>query len=149
MFKAPSRESLEPDGARPGGAHVKHQPSNICIIDDETHLLELFEQALEQEGHNVNAFPNREAFLEFAAIEQPDLLLLDLTLPGHDAWAMQQQLGPDNDLADMTVIGVTGRSQPTLEATATETLGIEALLEKPFSMTELLEATNNALQRDP
>lgn len=128
---------------------LTNEPSEICIIDDEAHLLDLLKQALEQEGHTVNGFPNGDAFLKFAALQQPDLLLLDLTLPGQDAWKMQQELGPDTDLADMTVIGVTDRSQPSLEATATETLGFDALLEKPFSMAELLEATSQALQRDP
>lgn len=127
---------------------MTQEPSSICIIDDEAQLLGLLEQALSQEGHDVNAFPDEDAFLEFAAVQQPDLLLLDLTLPQHGAWRLHEHLGQDADLEGTPVIGITDRAHASLQASATETLGFQGLLEKPFSMADLLEATRDALEPD-
>ncbi len=117
----------------------------IFIVDDQAQLGSLLKEALEQEGHAVRTFQDGDAFLESAPDQAPDLVLLDLTLPGQDGWHIQERIRDLDALTQTRVIGVTGRTGPSIEATATQGLGFEALLQKPFSLAELLEATDDVL----
>lgn len=118
---------------------------DICIVDDEAQLGALLKEGLEQEGHRVSTFPDGETFLESVEGSAPDLVFLDLTLPGTDGWHIQERILHEESLPETSVIGVTGRSGPSLKATAMQGLGFESVLEKPFTLADLLEATSDVL----
>jgi len=76
--------------------------------------------------------------------EQPDLLLLDLGLPGGDGLAVMQRLAALTPISHIPVVVVSGRDRTSFEDPVVQA-GARAFLQKPFTVDELLAAVHDAL----
>jgi DNA-binding response OmpR family regulator len=120
----------------------------ILVIEDEPDLLEVVQYNLEREGHKVIVCRNGEQGLSRIRTEDPDLVILDLMLPGMDGVEVCRQVKTDPVTRNIPVIMVTAKSE---ESDIVLGLGIGAddYITKPFSPRELVARVKVVLRRGP
>jgi CheY-like chemotaxis protein len=116
----------------------------VCVVDDEEGIRSLIGQALEGEDYRVATYPDGESFLDAADTDPPDLVFLDINMPGMNGWEVQETMAKRGDL-DPTVIAVTARGGRSVRKSAEEGLGFDDYLRKPFDLAEILDAASTAL----
>lgn len=97
--------------APPSPTEGKAEPSSkwILVLDDDTGAAELYRQILSQEGFHVLTAPETTKAREYLRIRKPDLILLDLMLPGESGFEFLQALENDPDLRDLPVVLITAK----------------------------------------
>ena len=108
--------------------------SKALIIDDETQMRRLLRMVLESRGHEVVEAEDGERGLQEAAFHRPDVVLLDLGLPGMDGIAALKRL---REWTDVPVLVLSVRDQERVKVEALE-LGADDYVTKPFGSAELL-----------
>ena len=117
----------------------------ILVVDDETDIRALLRVLLERSGHAVvEAADGNEALRVFYA-EQPELVLLDVSLPGLDGFATLQRI---RDLSDVPVVMLTARADE-LDKVRGLRGGADDYVTKPFGRQELLARVETHLRRQP
>ncbi len=104
----------------------------ILVVDDEEDLLELVRYNLSREGYNVFCAVTGEEGLRAAKKEIPDLIVLDLMLPGIDGLEVASKLKGDTGTKNIPVIMLTARGEEADIVTGLE-LGADDYITKPFS----------------
>jgi DNA-binding response OmpR family regulator len=122
--------------------------SKILLIEDEPDILELLEYNLTREGYKVEASQDGEEGLQKARRNNPDLVLLDLMLPGLDGIEVCRALKGDASTKAIPVIMVTAKGD---ESDVVLGLGVGAddYMSKPFSPRELVARVKAVLRRGP
>jgi two-component system phosphate regulon response regulator PhoB len=118
----------------------------ILVIEDEEDILELIRYNLEREGYRVVCAESGEKGLEIARRQRPDLLLLDLMLPGLDGLEVCKRLKTDSSIATLPIVMVTARGEEADVVTGLE-LGAEDYVTKPFSPRVLVARVRAVLRR--
>jgi len=119
---------------------------NVLIIEDETDLSELLAFNLEQEGYSpVCVYDGREG-LEKAVREVPDLIILDLMLPGMMGTDVCREIRRNPATSAIPVLMLTARGEEIDRVVGFE-VGADDYLAKPFSMRELLLRVKAILRR--
>ena len=122
------------------------EKKRVLVVDDEKDIAELITYNLRRHGFDViNAFDGNEA-LDLAAHESPDLILLDLMLPGVDGIEVARRLKADGRTAPIPVIMLTAKAEET-DVVVGLTLGADDYITKPFSPKILLARVNTVLRR--
>lgn len=124
-------------------APVKKQ---ILIIEDEADIRELVRYNLEREGFAVSEAESGEDGLKAAAKKRPDLILLDLMLPGKDGLQICRELKHNEDARSIPVVMMTARGEESDIITGLE-LGAEDYVVKPFSPKVLTARVKAVLRR--
>ena len=109
----------------------------ILTIDDKTDIRRLVRMTLEFDGHTVLEATNGPEGLELARNKKPDLILLDVMMPGLDGFEVGRILRDDPQLRQIPVIMLTALDNPNDRETGLAT-GARAYLNKPFGPKELL-----------
>jgi two-component system alkaline phosphatase synthesis response regulator PhoP len=117
--------------------------STILVIDDEQNILNLATAYLQAEGYTVHTAADGPSGLRAAKKIKPDLVVLDIMLPGLDGLELLQQLRRDSDVY---VILLTAKSEETDKVIGLS-LGADDYLTKPFSPRELVARIKAALRR--
>ena len=86
-------------------------PKRILIVDDEPDAISYIGSVLEENGYDYLSAENGEEGLEMAKKEKPDMILLDLIMPGKSGILMFQELKKDPQLGKIPVIVVSGASE--------------------------------------
>jgi two-component system alkaline phosphatase synthesis response regulator PhoP len=118
----------------------------ILIVDDESAIRLVCRLNLDAVGFQTLEAPDGETALELARSEQPDLILLDVMLPGIDGWGVARELGAAPETRDIPILFLSARSDPSDEARAYE-VGALGYLTKPFDPEELIERIRDVLAR--
>ena len=118
----------------------------ILIIDDEKDIIELVRYNLEQEGFQVTGALDGESGLNNAIREMPDLVLVDLMLPGMDGLEICRSLRADKRTAPIPIIMLTAKSGESDRVVGLE-LGADDYVTKPFSPRELAARVKAVLRR--
>lgn len=118
----------------------------ILIIEDEEDIRELIRYTLDREGFGVSEVGTGEEGLRSAADRNPDLVLLDLMLPGKDGLSVCRELKGDEATRNIPVIMVTARGEES-DIVAGLELGAEDYVVKPFSPTVLSARIRSVLRR--
>jgi DNA-binding response OmpR family regulator len=116
---------------------------SILVVDDDTLVRRSLTFSLEQAGYKVQAAANAEDGLAVARRTQPDLILMDIGLPGMDGLEALRQL---KSQLNIPVIFVTGRRRELDEVLGLE-LGADDYITKPFDMDVLLARVRVTLRR--
>jgi CheY-like chemotaxis protein len=106
----------------------------VLVVDDDQIHREVVAEILSGEGYEVELAESGEAGLAAARAAPPDVLLLDLLLPGMDGASVLQALRQDLRLAGVRVVVTTGMRAPHVR----RLLRPDAILFKPFGMDELV-----------
>lgn len=119
----------------------------ILVVDDDPKLVRLVEINLTQEGYGVHTAADGEAALAAVAQERPDLIVLDVMMPGMDGFETLKRLKADPALAEIPVIMLTARAQDedVFEGYGT---GAKWYLTKPFEPGELRQVVRHLLASD-
>src|ERR1700716_2326453 len=118
----------------------------VLIVDDEKDLRDLVQFNLREAGFDTAAVEAGEKALEFVRNRTPDLILLDLMLPGVPGTEVCRQLKSSPRTKHVPVIMVTARGEEVDRVVGFE-LGADDFVTKPFSMRELLLRVRAVLRR--
>ena len=118
----------------------------ILIIEDEPDISELIEYSLTQSGYNIIVSDNGEKGIEVTRKHSPDLILLDLMLPGINGIDVCRILKNDNDTSDVSIIMLTALGQEEDIIKGLET-GADDYVTKPFSFPVLEARIQSVLRR--
>jgi len=110
----------------------------ILVVDDETVNLTILSWILDQAGFHVLTASSGPEARELAARRQPDLVLLDILMPGEDGFSVCRSLKRAPATQGVPVIFISGLSGEAEKARATA-LGAADFIMKPFSRQEILE----------
>ncbi|CQR56293.1 response regulator transcription factor [Paenibacillus riograndensis] len=115
----------------------------VLVVDDDANIRELVRLYLEDEGIEVVQKGNGAEALEYAENYPPDLVVLDIMMPGMDGWALCARL---RELGDMPVLMITAKGEPADRIKGFK-LGTDDYLVKPFDPMELALRVKALLKR--
>jgi len=121
--------------------------SKILVVDDEEDILELIRYNLEKDGYQVFTAQTGETALETVKSEIPDLVLLDLMLPGVDGIEVCRQINSNSATRHIPVIMLTAKSEQMDVVIGLE-IGADDYITKPFSPRVLLARVKAMLRRN-
>ena len=123
--------------------------ATVLAVDDEEDILTIIRHNLEREGYRVLTAPNGDRALEIVREEQPDVVVLDVMMPGTDGWGVLNRIKAEREeLATIPVLMLTARAADEDRIRG----GIEGAiryLTKPFSPRDLCSEVAAALEGDP
>jgi len=118
----------------------------ILVVDDEDHIVELISYNLTNSGYKVITANNGIDAVRIAREEKPNLMLLDLMIPGLDGFDVCKSIRNDNETKDISVIMLTAKGEELDKILGLE-LGADDYITKPFSIRELLARIKAVLRR--
>ena len=118
----------------------------VLIVDDEEHIVELLQFNLVNAGYKVITANNGLDALKKVKENKPDLLLLDLMLPGMDGLDVCKEIKRDKETSKTSIIRLTAKSEELDKILGLE-LGADDYITKPFSIRELLARVKAVLRR--
>src|SRR5919107_5143796 len=127
------------DGAKPG-------MTKVLVIDDEAPIRLLCRVNLEAEGMDVIEAADGPSGVEKARDEGPDVILLDVMMPGLDGWHVAEQLLDDNRTTGIPIIFLTARAEFRDRARGLDIGGVDYIT-KPFNPLELAPLVRDLLER--
>ncbi len=116
----------------------------VLVVDDEADLLFTVGLALELAGYAVLKATTGEEALDVVAEHSPDVVVLDLRLPGIDGWEVLRRLGEGSEGPRMPVVVLSAQVDSVTAARAVD-LGCRAYLAKPFRPAELARVVDGVL----
>ncbi len=119
---------------------------HIFIVEDEEDILELLRYHLSRDGYTVTTATDGEDALSAIPKIIPDLVLLDLMLPGVDGLDVCRKLKKDTQTATIPIVIVTAKGEESDVVTGLE-LGADDYVAKPFSMKVLIARVRTVLRR--
>ncbi|MDD5513300.1 MAG: response regulator [Candidatus Omnitrophica bacterium] len=118
----------------------------ILIVDDEKDIVKMLDYNLKKDGYRVISASDGEDALDLAGREHPDLIVLDLMLPGLDGLEVCKTLKKEGKTASIPIIMLTAKTQESDKVIGLE-LGADDYMTKPFSPRELLARIKAVLRR--
>jgi len=121
---------------------------HILIADDEPNIVISLEFLMKREGYRVSVARDGDAALALIRSEQPDLVLLDVMMPGKTGFDVCQAVRADEALAAVKILMLSAKGRDTDLAKGTA-LGADAYMTKPFSTRELADKVREMLSEPP
>jgi DNA-binding response OmpR family regulator len=121
-------------------------PQVIAALDDEPDILELLKVNLGKAGYRFEGFQDAEELYRYLDREKPNLILLDLMLPGTDGLEVCRHIRRTEALADIPIIMLTAKGDESDKVVGLE-LGADDYVTKPFSTKELVARIHAVLRR--
>jgi DNA-binding response OmpR family regulator len=122
---------LSDHGDDAGQRPASHTKARVLVTDDDRMIRMLVKMLLEKEGLEVLEADNGAMAIEVARRERPDLVLMDLMMPGLDGFQTIERIRRDISLASLPVIVLTSETGSTVERRVLE-LGADDYVVKPF-----------------
>jgi phosphate regulon transcriptional regulator PhoB len=120
--------------------------SNILIVDDEKDILELIAYNLKKDGFDITTLTNGEEALRLIKKKHPNLVLLDLMLPGIQGMDLCKILKSAEETSPIPIIMLTAKSEEMDKVLGLE-MGADDYITKPFSPRELIARVKAVLRR--
>jgi CheY-like chemotaxis protein len=137
--EAPRVEPISPPPPLQG------QRRRVLVVDDDVDAAEMLSQALQAAGHDVRHVHDGTSALLMAAQFQPDVVLLDLGLPGMDGLEVARRLRAFPQLAAVRIVALTGLGQRE-DRNRSAAVGIESHLVKPVDVDTVMNAIGAVLR---
>ncbi|HEY8807354.1 MAG TPA: response regulator [Candidatus Limnocylindria bacterium] len=138
--KLPTRPAEMPAS----GIEPSERLGKVLVVDDEPANVELIVRRLSGNGYETLTASNGHDAIAVATKEQPDLILMDIMMPGLDGWQATRLLKGDPKTANIPVVFVTARDRPEDVAQGFEVGGI-MYVNKPVEPVELFARVRNAI----
>ena len=119
-------------------------PLIVLIVDDEKDFVEMLSQRFQDDGHVVRVAYNAEEGLESLAEQEPDVVVLDIRMPGMDGIAALRKIRARHPLVEVVLLTGHGSVETAVEGLK---LGAYDYLQKPTKYEELLETLKAARAR--
>ena len=120
-------------------------PREILIVDDEPGVVVAIQFLMEQQGHNVLVAERGEDALDLIYKYKPDLVLLDIMLPGISGWEVCEIIRLNPDYRSVKIAFLTARGDEA-EIARGLALGADAYITKPFANEQLIAKINALLE---
>jgi CheY-like chemotaxis protein len=117
------------------------RPASVLIVEDNPGAVELYRRYLSGSRWRVSTVPNPALALEIARRTRPDVIVLDILMPGMDGWSLIKGLREDEATRDVPLLVCSVLEDPSLAGS----LGADAYLTKPVSRARLLRALGDCL----
>jgi two-component system phosphate regulon response regulator PhoB len=122
------------------------RPPRIALVEDERALLEVLQYNFERAGFQIDAYERGDSALEGLRSRPPDVVLLDLMLPGLDGLELARILKRDERTAEIPILVLTARGEEVDRIVGLE-LGADDYITKPFSPREVVLRVKAVLRR--
>lgn len=119
--------------------------NKILIVDDEPNIVVPLQFLMEQSGYTVDVAYSGEEALESISRWRPDLVLLDIMLPGMDGFEVCQIMRLNEEWRDIKIIFLTAKGRD-VDVAKGMVLGADAYIIKPFSNTEIIAKVRALLE---
>jgi two-component system KDP operon response regulator KdpE len=116
----------------------------ILMVEDDKRIIAALNVRLRARGYDVCAAYDATLAMTQAIAHQPDLALLDISMPGGDGFVVAERLRATVAMANIPIIFITALKQPGLKEKA-RALGAVAYFEKPFESNDLIAVIDTAL----
>jgi CheY-like chemotaxis protein len=114
----------------------KGTAANILVVDDDPEIVSMLSTRLTKRGYNVSTAADGHRALELAKRERPDVVLLDVMMPGKSGWEVARALKQDPVTQGIKIVMVTAIGESVNELTS-PLYGADAHLDKPFEFEKL------------
>jgi DNA-binding response OmpR family regulator len=121
------------------------QRYRILCVEDDQDMAALLTRILEREGYEVIVAATGYAGIEAVSGERPDLVLLDLMLPGVDGWEVYRHMKAEPTLESIPVIAVTAKSSSIDRVMGLRIAEVDDYITKPFQRDDLLRRVRRVL----
>ena len=111
----------------------------VLLIEDEPHIAEAIRYILQRDGWSVATHANGADAMEVIRREAPEVIVLDVMLPGRSGYEILADLRADTDLAAMPVLVLSARGQDS-ERHRAEAAGASRFMSKPFANDAIVAA---------
>lgn len=111
----------------------------VLLIEDEPNIIEAISFILSRSGWEVRTHSHGHDAMQVIKAQNPDVLILDVMLPGKSGYDVLRELRADADFADLPVLILTARGQMKDRAMAQEA-GASDFMTKPFANADVVEA---------
>ena len=118
----------------------------VLLCDDEVHILRAAQFKLQRGGYTIRTAPDGQEAWESIQRERPDLVITDLQMPRLNGLELAQRIRGDARTRDLPVILLTAKGYELARDEVIDSLGLAALLTKPFSPRELLQLVKQTLE---
>jgi DNA-binding response OmpR family regulator len=112
------------------------KPASILVVDDDPQIVAMLTTRLGKRGYKIATASDGVKALELAKREPPDLVLLDVMMPGKSGWEVARALRQDPVTQHVKIVMVTAIGEKTNEITA-PIYGADAHVDKPFEFDKL------------
>ena len=109
---------------------------SILVVDDDPEIVAMLSTRLGKRGYKVSTASDGNRAIELAKREKPDLVLLDVMMPGKSGWEVARALKQDPATQNVKIVMVTAIGEKTNEITA-PIYGADAHIDKPFEFEKL------------
>lgn len=120
----------------------------IYIVEDDASIREIESYALQNVGYEVKVFASGEEFYEEVAKRLPDLVILDIMLPGEDGIEIISKLRKSDNTKDLPIMLITAKSMEMDKVKGLDA-GADDYMTKPFGVMELISRVKALLRRVP
>lgn len=120
----------------------------VVLVEDELNIAEAIRFLLSGEGWRVETLANGSSALKVIRKAMPDLVMLDVMLPGRSGFEILQDLRADPELQALPVLMLTARGQ-SRDREMAERAGVSRFMTKPFSNAEMLDAVRDLTRGGP
>ena len=119
----------------------------ILCIEDESEMIDLMRLILERRGFRFVGAEGGQKGLDLLKEIHPDLVLLDLMMPGVDGWEVYRQIKADDELKDIPVIVVTAKAQSIDKVLGLHIARVDDYITKPFGPQQLVESITHVIEK--
>jgi DNA-binding response OmpR family regulator len=121
------------------------KPASILVVDDDPEIVTMLNTRLTKRGYKVATAGDGNRAIELAKREKPDLVLLDVMMPGKSGWEVARALKQDPVTQSVKIVMVSAIGEKTNEITA-PIYGADAHVDKPFEFEKLEKVIAGLLQ---
>jgi DNA-binding response OmpR family regulator len=121
------------------------KPASILVVDDDPEIVTMLNTRLTKRGYKIVTAGDGNRAIELAKRERPDLVLLDVMMPGKSGWEVARALKQDPVTQNVKIVMVSAIGEKTNEITA-PIYGADAHVDKPFEFEKLEKVIADLLQ---
>lgn len=118
----------------------------ILLAEDDTFLIEIYSTKLKEAGFEVQVAKDGEEALKKLREEKPDLLLLDIVLPGIDGWEILKRVKDDPHLEDVKVIALSNLGQKDEQEKGLKLGATKYLIKAHYTPSQVVEEIKEVLK---
>lgn len=119
--------------------------AKILVVDDSPTELKFMVNAINRNGHEIFTATNGDDAIKFALSEKPDIIVLDVVMPGKDGFQVCRELKKGVETSSIKIVMVTSKNQKTDEYWGIKQ-GADLYIKKPFNPLELYESIEKLLR---
>jgi DNA-binding response OmpR family regulator len=121
--------------------------AKVLLIDDGKDIRTLLREALSGAGYSIVEASDGAAGLDLAASDRPDIVVLDLVLPGLSGWDVIRRMRANPTLAQVPILAISAESHESMDGDDAYLLGCNSFMRKPVKISALIAEIGALVQK--